>query len=720
MMMITRRHFLKLGLLAGASLALPTLKWLGDAPPAQAFSQSGGVSKFAQPLRGVFPLDANGIPVAVPDGTRTWANGRIVAQHYSIDISQYLDQLHPDLGPTTLWGYRPRNTLGGATAQRHLGGIVVAQKGTPVQMTFQNKLPKQHILPVDTSIMGAMGSSDNRTAVHLHGGEVPWISDGGPFAWFDDSGSYGPSMVKNGRNLFKVLNPRLAPGQAEYYYPNNQSARFMWYHDHAVGITRLNAYAGIASVYIIRDAFEGALRNFGLPDFIENGGREIPLVFQDKIFVGADIGATDPTWSGVSTPGSLWYPHVYEDRWGSAPVSTLPDPTAVPEMFGDTMLVNGVVHPFAQVEPRRYRLRILDACQARFLNLQLYEVDSSGQPNRSSPGPDFLVIGTEGGFLLAPVTVPSNRPMNFLADGSTVDLANPGGSLLTAPGERWDVIIDFSGFAGKSFILYNDAPAPFPMGDPINDYQDPSPTGLNTRTLMRIDVGASISGVPDKRMAITPRMPLALNPLSGVDPLLVPFRVAVDGGRVNLPPGVPVRRLTLNEVFDDKGRLIQMLGTNQPVPLGMGYSMDPANPDYPNNYARAYDDPATETPSAGSVEVWQIANLTADTHPMHFHLVNVQILARQSFTDASGNYLYANGTPTYTGSASGPAPTELGWKETCKMNPGEVTTVIMRFSLPTVPFFVPTSPRTGGHEYVWHCHILDHEEHDMMRPLVVI
>src|SRR5205823_1823178 len=126
----------------------------------------------------------------------------------------------------------------------------------------------------------------------------------------------GPSIANATNNFYKLFNPGLQPGQAEYYYPNNQSARMMWYHDHAHDITRLNAYAGVASAYIIRDGFEGNLRNSGLPDFVENGGREIPLVIQDKIFVGANIAALDPTWPGLKSPGSLWYPHMYErNRW---------------------------------------------------------------------------------------------------------------------------------------------------------------------------------------------------------------------------------------------------------------------------------------------------------------------------------------------------------------------------------------------------------------------
>ncbi len=724
---MNRRTFVKMVGATAAALALGRGLNFDIMPTAAAFYNSTGLKKFVQPLRGVGP---GAIPVAVPDGKRLWNKGKIVAQHYTIDINQFQDTLHPDLGPTTLWGYNPRNALGvtGVPTQKHLGGIIVAHRGTPVQITVTNNLPAKHILPVDVSAnFPDAAAHENDACVHLHGGFVPWISDGGPMAFFGPAatgGVYGPSALLPAApgNIYKVLNPNLLPGQAELYYPNQQSARMMWYHDHAHDITRLNAYAGIASAYIIRDSFESGLRLFGLPDFIENGGHEIPIVIQDKIFVDSNtIGTLDPSWPGPSTTGSLWYPHVYEtDRWTLGPGLPLPTPSVVPEMFGDTMLANGVVFPFAPVEPRRYRLRILNACQARFLNLQLYEDNGTGQPDKTTRGPDFLVIGTEGGFLAKPVLVPSNQPMKYLPDGVSVDPANPGGSLLTAPAERWDVIIDFSNFKGKKFILYNDAPAPFPGGDDVNDDQNAN-VGPDTRTIMRFDVGTTITGPADKPLFITTKTPLALNPLSRIDRFLVPLNTSVDAnGNVTLPHGIPVRKLTLNEVFDQYGRLIQMLGTNKVVSLPAGFTEDPTTPDYPNNYALMYMDATTEMPKAGSTEIWQIANLTGDTHPIHFHLVNAQLLARQPFIDANGVYHYSNGVPTYQGPARGPEPIELGWKETVKMNPGEVTTVIMKFDLPKVPFKVPESPRTGGYEYVWHCHILEHEEHDMMRPLVVM
>lgn len=658
------------------------------------FTQSSSIPKFTQPLRGVGP---GGIPVAVAD---PWPAPTTHVTHYTIDMAQFTDTLHPALGPTTLWGYNPTRALGvqGPPTQRHLGGILVARTGYPIQITFRNGLPAAHILPVDTTLLGADGAQ-NRASIHLHGGHVPWISDGGPFAWFTPTGQHGVSFLNN-----QVLNPGAAPGEAEYYYPMDQSARMLWYHDHALGITRLNAYAGLASVLLIRDDFEEHLFSAGLPRFVENGGREIPVVIQDKIFVDAGTIGADPTWVPLglpSTTGSLWYPHTYEtDRFERGPSALeLPDPSVIPEAFGDTMLANGTVYPVATVEARRYRLRVLNACNARFLNLQLYQDDRSpdgitlgldGNPTNPAGPASFLQLGTEGGFLPTPAEVPAQRPFQV------VDSV-PVGSLLLGPAERADVLVDFSGFAGQRVILYNDAPAPFPSGDPLNDYfpgnplnpTQPAPGfGPNTRQIMRFDVVPAQG--QDPRLKLAPGVDLT----AGNAPLLA--RV----GRTKPPGGAKTRDLTLNETFDEFGRLIQLLGTNVMQPSG--------------TFGLTLIDPPTETPKAGAVEVWRIANLTGDTHPMHFHLVNVQILSRQPF-DVD---LY-DGTPTFTGPARPPDPNEAGWKDTVRMNPGEVTTVIMKFDLPPVPFHVPPSPRTGGNEYFWHCHILEHEEHDMMRPLVV-
>jgi spore coat protein A, manganese oxidase len=697
--MTSRREFLKTTGIAGAGLILYS-KF--GAQRVWAFAQSPGLRKFRDltgapiPLRGLGP---GGIPVAVPDALAAPVTGAV---HYTIDICQFTDRLHPDLpNPTALWGFKPLNALGinGAVTPAHLGGVIVAQKGVPTQITFRNALPSTHIIPVDTSLMGAE-LAQNRASIHLHGGFTPWISDGGPFAWFAPDGSHGASFVNN-----QILNPSAALNEAEYYYPNDQSARLVWYHDHALGITRINAYAGLASAYVIRDSFEGELRNLGLPDFVENGGREIPIVIQDKIFVSANVASVDHTWTGPTAEGSLWYAHTYDSKLytlhgNKKGRGAVPDPSAVPEFFGDTMLANGTVYPEATVEARRYRLRILNACNARFLNLQLY-VDDGGpdsitlNPATLAPtnakGPDYLQIGTEGGFLPNPVWVPSNVPF---------DRERLEGSLLLAPAERADIIVDFSGFAGRKLILYSDAPAPFPDGEERNDYFPAAPDnptittpgfGPNTRQIMRFNVVPAIS--QDPTLEITPSTDLT----AGNDPILVPRGVTTP------PPGVTVRSLTLNETFDGYGRLIQLLGTNIPA-NNRGHG-----------FGRAYMDSATETPSSGDTEVWKIANLTGDTHPIHFHLVNVQIISRQPFKVSS-----YSGTSTYTGPARPPDPSEAGWKDTVRMNPGEITTVIMQFKLPLPPFAVPASPRTGGNEYVWHCHILEHEEHDMMRPLVIL
>ena len=687
---MNRRDFIKTSAMAGTAMAA----YAGfGASSAYAFYQSPGLQKYIQPLRGVYPLDPAGIPLALPDTFST-----ATVDHYSLVAGQYQDQLHPKLGPTTLWGYADAAHGG---LHRHLGGIIVATKGKAVQITMTNNLPGAHIIPVDITIPGA-NQAVNRTAVHLHGGLVPWISDGGPHDWFAPDGTHGLSFLNN--SVTYPAGPTIwSPGQAEYYYPNNQSARLVWYHDHAWGITRINAYAGVASGYIIRDAaLESAA---GLP-IIENpaapgGGREVPLVFQDKIFVGTNIAAVDPTWRGPNTLGSLWYAHTYEHpRWSLKSGLPLPDPSVVPEFFGDTMLCNGTVYPTVKLEQRRYRFRLLNACNARFLNINLYlrdaSVDGITLNNKglvtNAAGPAITMIGTEGGFLSAPVTF-NAPPVPF--PGVAQPLPN---QFLLAPAERADVLIDFSKLtAGTKLILYNDAPAPFPGGKIYNDYffgnpQSPVVTqagfGPDTRQLLQIEVVAPAAGSP-------PDPPLNFNLLTPDPTLLAPAGVTTP------PPGVPVRDLTLNEVFDAYGRLIQLLGTTSPVPGG--------------GFGRAYDSPATEVIRAGAIEVWRIFNTTADTHPIHFHLVNVQILSRQPFQVTS-----FTGVPNFQGPAVAPSPNEQGWKETVRMNPGECTTVVAKFDLPSVPFAVPASPRTGGNEYVWHCHILEHEEHDMMRPLVVI
>jgi spore coat protein A len=421
--------------------------------------------------------------------------------------------------------------------------------------------------------------------------------------------------------------------------------------------------------------------------------------------------------------GDLWYPYLYEeDRWelGSQAdppaqgiITPLPIPSCVPEFFSDTAVINGAAWPYLEVEPRHYRFRILNGSQARFYNLQVYYEGEPGEADLSKPGPKMIQIGTEGGFLPQPVAL-ENQPIAF--DPETGNATSYG--LLLAPAERADIIVDFSKVTpGSRLIIYNDAPAPFPGGDPLVDYYTgapdlsdvggaPSPVtgyGPNTRTLLQFRVTA-LSGAPDpaslstlESLAVnrTPSAILSTNVPNGLDP----------------KKAVLVRDLTLNEDFDDYGRLIQRLGTS--VSTGLNNQGLPT-------WARGYMDPSTENPKAGTVEIWRILNLTGDTHPIHFHLVNAQLLSRQPFD--MDRFIQKNQIK-FTGPARPADANEAGWKETVRMNPGEVTTVIMKFDLPSVPFPVPLSQNpvlgVAGYEYVWHCHILEHEEHDMMRPLVV-
>jgi spore coat protein A, manganese oxidase len=703
-MNISRRRFLGITATAIAGSLVP---WKYGAKQAYAIANSPPLTKWIQPLRGLTALgDPLGIPVMSGVQDPVYAN----ATMYNITVGEFLDQLHPQLGATRLWGYWDTTN----PVKRHLGGVIVARRGNASRLRFTNTLPTPHLVPNDITLPGA-NQAQNRVATHLHGGYVPWISDGGPFDWWTPTGQSGLSFLNGpGSLLDNIPGKPMIPGQADYFYPNDQSTRLMWYHDHAHGITRLNAYAGVATGYLVLDAVNDAYVAAGK---IPGLASTIPLVFQDKKFVDpATIGITDPTWAVVARPdvqtlGSLWYEHVYDPKQAKLKTGGAflppPNPSCIPEFFGDTMLCNGTVYPLVTVEAKRYRFLLLNACNARFLNINLLQVAPGGEiltdPKTlfanllvNLPGPKITQIGNEGGFLVTETSYPNNLPFN------PVTLT---GNLLLGNAERADIIIDFTGRAGQEFIMYNDAPGPFPVGPPTNDYflgnpanpvQPLAGTGPDTRQILRFKVVPA--AIPDPQPAGAILNPTLIDPK-----LLVNYTTTVAPIPPLLPPaGAVVRNLTLNEDFDLYGRLRQMLGTTLPVIGKNGAAI----------YGRDYLAPATETPAAGGVEVWNIYNLTADTHPIHFHIVNVQVLSRQPFKISSGSFLP-------TGVARGPEPDEVGWKETVKMNPGELTSVVMKFDLPPVPFNVPVSPRTGGNEYVWHCHILEHEEHDMMRPLVV-
>ncbi|WP_263381350.1 multicopper oxidase family protein [Granulicella arctica] len=498
-------------------------------------------------------------------------------------MSEFQQKVHRDLPPTTVWGYN--GTWPGPTIE--------ARSGEPINVNWINRLPPRHLLPIDHSLHGAESSlPEVRTIAHLHGACALPEDDGYPEAWFSAHGEHGPKF-----------NPKPSA------YPNCQPATTLWYHDHCLGITRLNVYAGLSGFYLIRDAAEEA---FNLP----KGEFEIPLMLQDRLF---------------HRDGSLYYPKVVN---GPPPHSVW-----IQEFYGDTICVNGKAMPYLEVEPRRYRFRIVNASNARFYHLRLFESDAAGKILNQSPDvPVFNQIGTDGGLLPAPVD------LHFL---------------LIAPAERFDIVIDFSEFAGKSFSLQNDAPAPYTMGGQI---------------------------AAENVMLFKVTKPLSGKDMSSLPETLVPFE-ALDAASA-----VRERMLLVSEKerASDGYVEIGLLGNAR------------------------WHEPITEDPKAGSTEIWSFVNITGDVHPLHIHLVRFQVLNRQAFDVQA---YQQTGKVVLVGHPMPPERNERpAMKDTIKSYPGYVTRVIQRFDLPHGTQAVP------GQEflYVWHCHILEHEDNEMMRPYKVI
>jgi spore coat protein A, manganese oxidase len=560
---ISRRDFLKLGAGAGALFAAP---W--SILEAHAVAKAPKLSAFVQPL----PVPGNGIVVATPSAPGT----------YTFTQKAIARQLHPSLPATPLWAYDDGSGLAGQAGS--FGMAVVARTGVPLSMNFVNALPAFYPpwIPVDPAI--AVGGLGVRTMTHLHGGFVAAASDGSPAG--------GSAMGFGAGETQSVVYPNQGP---------QQPASLLWFHDHAMGATRLNVFAGLAAAYLIRDDFDtGDATNVnGLP----SGKYEVPLVIQDRSF---------------NVDGTMLYP-----------VSPIPGVTWIGEYFGDTMLVNGKVWPFLDVEPRLYRFRILNGCNARILTL-----DFGGAP--------VVQIGAEGGLFDVPV------PMQ---------------QLVLAPAERADVLVNFAGFKKKAIELKNHQLAK-PMANPA--------PALASVMQFRVS-GAATSTVGNAIPA------------------------TIQGGRAaNLPAASATRFYTLNEFGVDTPQWVLTLN------------------------GQRFDAMATsDTRAAGTIEDWTYINLTADTHPMHVHLVNFQVVGRTPFNAAA--YAAANPgaigspgvdpTPFITGPMVPASPEERGFKDTVKANPGELTTIRMKFELP--------AGVTGEQRYVQHCHIVEHEDNDMMQAFSV-
>ncbi|MDU0457322.1 MAG: multicopper oxidase domain-containing protein [Geobacteraceae bacterium] len=971
------------------------------------WANSPPLAKFVDTLPGLGSTKANNLgqylSVAKPDIV-TYPG----SDYYEIELVEFNERMHSDLPlpGTKLRGYRQTNfgtdtsACGGQLQPpcdanfntlvpdpvHQLGPTIIADRDRPVRIKFTNSLPTGSggdlFIPVDTSVMGAgtgpayMGTvrgdgtpcdntiepntcasyTQNRAAVHLHGGRTPWISDGTPHQWITPVNEITPfTKGVSFQNVPDMPDP--GDGSMTYYYTNQQSARLMFYHDHAFGITRLNVYAGEAAGYLITDQFEKDLVARGLIP-----ADQIPLIIQDKTFVNAanttkylyntatglfdipitvpTIRATDPLWNwGSGTPdingvrppvtGDLWLPHVYMPaqnplagsggvnpfgRWMYGPwfypatavtkgpvanpyydadcsspfpadyanCSTPGQPPMIPgtpnvsmgmEAFQDSAVVNGTAFPSLTVDPRAYRFRILNAASDRFWNLSFYEADPAqpspdtrllatgksnltevktlpasanlaaannwpadwpvdgrdgGVPDPALSGPSFFQIGTEGGFLPKPdIRVP--QPVTYITDPTAfwVGVVDKTG-LALGPAERADVIVDFSAYAGKTLILYNDAPAAWPARVPGYDYftgaadmRDSGGYGTggtfnpitgfwdggtgplvgyapNTRTVMQIIVTGGTSGLPAVDAPYTfnqaaleaeftsAAAPTALNPAPvktlferSQEPIIV-GQTAYSSAYPNsyFPPNFPWEGI--NQINDHFLKFVTLAG--QPVemvtePKGihdeMGASFDPVYGRMSGNLAMQLPNPTTlnallilygfsdlptetinnsttvDVQVLGSVptpipwqvtdgtQIWKISHNGVDTHPIHFHIFDVQLINRVG----------------WDGQIALPEANELGWKDTVKISPLMDTIVAVRPRAPALPFGITNSLRplnpaipigspmgfnnvdwqTGqarptpvtnilydfAWEYVWHCHILSHEEMDMMRPIVL-
>ncbi len=535
---------------------------LGQKLEGQETSQSAGHAAYRTPGT----LDRYIDPLPIPEKLAP-AEKQQGADFYHVRMMEFRKQLHSQLPPTRLWGFEGK----------YPGPTFDVSTGRPIQVRWENQLPTEHIFKIDPHIHGAMPPAPEvRTVTHLHGSRTTSESDGLPEKWFTPGSS------------------------AVYSYPNNQHAATLWYHDHALGITRLNVYAGMSGFYLLRDDQE---RGLDLPA----GDYEIPLLLQDRTLDDQGQLVYDPTFEdGKKIPTGIW----------------------APEFFGELPVVNGAIYPCLEVEPRKYRLRVLNGANSRFWNLYL---NLAKHPTDVPSLVPFHQIGTDGGFLAKPIQLTK---------------------LLLGPAERADLIVDFSGLEGKTVTLSNDAAAPYPGWQMLADLH----ARLYELMQIRVTRPAANAGKAFSLPASVPFTPL------------------------DATQSVRTRDFLLTEQLDAQGR-------------SLGVTIN----------HKGYDDPVTESPKLGSTEKWRFINNTDDAHPMHLHLVQFQILERQGFDLSS----LLSGTLKLVGAPRPPQANEAGWKDTAVVSPGDVLTILVKFE-----------GYTG--RYVYHCHMLEHEDNDMMRPYEVV
>ena len=679
--MISRREFLKLsgaGILSlyATSRGKFTLR-------AQAQIQGGTldpefVDKFVTPLL---------IPPVMPRAGTINSRGGKPIDYYEISMKQFQEQILPaGLPATTVWGYGAVKGSGRNALLLHNAPslTIEAQWNRPVRVKWINDLKDAngnflpHLLPVDPTLHwanppGGMDGRDMRptftetpgpytgpvpTITHVHGAiGVGDESDGYAEAWYLPAANNIPAGYATKGTWYDFFAGKAGgsygatwgPGFATFQYPNHNRASTIWYHDHALGMTRLNVYAGPAGFYIIRGGPAGDRAvldsRFGtaavLPGPAPMEGDKFP---PNKTYYEIPIAIQDRSFNA---DGSLFYPdsRVFFDGLVH---NYIPDgefsPIWNPEFFGNMIMVNGNTWPFQTVEQRRYRFRFLDGCQSRFLILDFNQI----------PGVEVWQIGNEGGFLAAPV--------NLTADN--------GNRLLMGLAERADMIVDFTNVPVGNYVLGNVGPdEPFGGGEPDEDFDaaDPATTGQ----IMQFRV------VPMPVGTVDPTTPPQFLQLPAITPL---------------PPETGTRRLALIEAAgfgsdadgnEVEGPIEALLGTVED-----GITIE-----------RKWMDPVTENPAVGATELWEIYNTTADAHPMHIHEIAFEVVNREG--------LILNGEEVaqpiqLDGNITGPEAWETGFKDTVIAYPGQVTRLRAQFLTPG--------------QFVWHCHIVEHEDNEMMRP----
>ncbi|MGZ6825908.1 MAG: multicopper oxidase family protein [Mycobacteriales bacterium] len=573
----------------------------------------------------------------------------------ALDEVDGLHRFAAALPSTPTFGYVP--TTDPATPEgsdAYLGPTIEAGRGHPLTVVVRNRLTSHPLAAfVDTSLEGVspLDAAAPRTSLHLHGGHVPAVSDGGPVATFRRAG-VDPGDSGHGT------------GAVTYRYPNDQEAAGLWYHDHALGITRLNVLAGLAGGYLLRDQYDTG--RAGNPLGLPSGRYELPLIVQDRSFhPDGTLAYPLGPFTGVDRPD-------YPDQWA-------------PEYFGDVATVNGKAWPDLDVDRAVYRFRVYNGSNARVYRFALR--GPAGDPVRAR----LWQIGTDGGLLDAPVALDH---------------------LLLAPGERADLLVDLRGLhRGQRVRLTNDAPAPYPDaptapglgGAPLREVLQLTSTGRAAATDQPDGVPSRLRGGPGEPA------PLAL------------------------PTPTRARTVELNEVLDPATGdptevLLNNLGFHQHTPGGLAIPRTTS----------------LEQPVLDTVEEWDVVNTTVDAHPIHLHLVQFRVLDRQPVDAAAYLRALDPGLPApsasdtgpwpppaatgfLAGPAVGPSPGEQGWKDTVLAPPGTVTRVLVPFggtAAGLTAAYTGDPPGAGTQrftgEYVWHCHILEHEDNDMMLPYRVV